>query len=61
MSYQACKVITSVKDAKINYLKNSNKTICKLKSSEVILQFHNRFGKIIVYFSDAVFANFRNG
>ena len=61
MSYQACKVTTSVKDAKINYLKNSNKTICKLKRSEVILQFHIRFGKIIVHFSDAVFVNFRNG
>ena len=41
MSYHACEVSTSVKDAKIIDLKNANKAICKLKSSEVTLKFHN--------------------
>ena len=41
MSYHACEVSTSVKDAKIIDLKNADKAICKLKSSEVTLKFHN--------------------
>ena len=64
MSYHACEVITSVKDAKIIYLKNANKAIRKLKNLEITLKFHNlaHFEKSsIVCFSDAAFANLKNG
>ena len=41
MSYHACEVSASVKDAKIIDLKNANKAIRKFKSSKVTLKFHN--------------------
>ena len=39
MSYQTCEVSTSVKDTKTIDLKNANKAIRKLKTSEVTLNF----------------------
>ena len=62
MSYHACEVSTSVKDAKIIDLKNVNKAIRKLKCSEVTLQFHD-LGDLekssVMCFSDTAFANLK--
>ena len=41
MSNQECEISTSVKHAKLMDLRNANKAISKLKSSEVRLQFHD--------------------
>ena len=62
MSYHACEVSTSVKDTKIVDLKNVNKTICRLKCSEVTLQFHdlgNLEKSSVMCFGDAAFANIK--
>ena len=64
MSYHACEVSMSVKDAKIIDLTNANKAIHKLKSSEVTLKFHdlgNLEKQSIVSLNDAAFANLKNG
>lgn len=64
MSNQECEISTSVKHAKLMDLKNANKAISKLKSSEVRLQFHD-LGDLekssIMCFSDAASENRKNG
>ena len=64
ISYQACEVSTSIKNATICDLKTANKYIRKLKSLEAVLKFPN-LGNIenvgIVCFSDAYFANLKSG
>ena len=62
ISYQACEVSTSIKNATICDLKTANKYICKLKSLEVVLKFPN-LGNLenvrIMCFSDASFVSLK--
>ena len=61
MSFGACEVSVSIKDSTVNDLIVANK---KLKSEKVVLQYPN-LGNIelcsIICFSDAAFANLKNG
>ena len=63
MSFGACEVSVSIKDATINDLLLANKNIRKMKSERVSLKFPN-LGNIeecsILCFSDAAFANLKN-
>ena len=63
MSFGACEVSVSIKDAKVNDLLVANKNIRKLKSEKVYLKFPN-LGNIeecnILCYSDAAFANLKN-
>ena len=63
ISYAACEVSVSIKDAQIKDLILANKHIRKLKSQKVSVQFPN-LGNIekcsILCFSDAAFANLKN-
>ena len=64
MSFGACEVSVSIKDSTVNDLIVANKNIRKLKSEKVVLQYPN-LGNIelcsIICFSDAAFANLKNG
>ena len=64
ISYQACDVSTSIKNATICDLKPANKYIRKLKSLEAVLKVPN-LGNLenvrIMCFSDVYFANLKNG
>ena len=64
MSFGACEVSASIKDSTVNDLIVANKNIRKLKSEKVVLQYPN-LGNIelcsIICFSDAAFANLKNG
>ena len=63
MSFGACEISTSIKDATISDLIHANKNIRRLKAEQISLQFPN-LGSIeecmIVCYSDASFANLRN-
>ena len=63
MSFGACEISTSIKDATISDLIHANKNIRKLKAEQIPLEFPN-FGNIeefmILCYSDASFANLRN-
>ena len=63
MSFGACEISTSIKDATVSDLIHANKNIRRLKAEQIALQFPN-LGSIeeciIVYYSDALFANLRN-
>ena len=63
MSFGACEIGTSIKDATISDLIHANKNIRRLKAGQVSLQFPN-LGNIeecmIACYSDATFANLRN-
>ena len=64
MSFGACEVSVSIKDSTVNDLIVANKNMRKLKSEKVVLQYPN-LGNIelcsIICFSDAAFANLKNG
>ena len=63
MSFGACEISTSIKDATISNLIHSNKNIRRLQAEQIALQFPN-LGSIeecmVVCYSDASFANLRN-
>ena len=64
MSFGACEVSVSIKDSTVNDLIVANKNIRKLKSEKVVSQYPN-LGNVelcsIICFSDAAFANLKNG
>ena len=64
MSFGACEVSVSIKDSTVNDLIVANKNIRELKSEKVVLQYPN-LGNVelcsIICFSDAAFANLKNG
>ena len=63
MIYQAGKVGTSVKDTTVGDIKTANNYIHKLKSLDVITKLPNieDLKKSSICFSDASFANLKNG
>ena len=64
MSFGACEVSVSIKDSTVNDLIVANKNIRELKSEKVVLQYPNLENVelcSIICFSDAAFANLKNG
>ena len=63
MSFGACEVSTSIKNAQTNDLLNANMNIRKLELQQILLQFPNLMGVEecnIICFVDADFANLKN-
>ena len=63
MGFSSCEVSSSTKDTEIFDLVNVNKSIRKLKSQQILLQFLNYICLeecTIIYFADAAFPNLKN-